>query len=358
MHEKFLLAALDQAKLGRGSCAPNPSVGAVAVHNGKIIAQAWHKGVGTPHAEQLLLAQLNPKMPEVSLYITLEPCNHWGRTPPCVEAIINYGIEKVFFAFTDPNPLVIQNESVAQLQQHGIEVTHIPLAEIDAFYKSYTYWMQTGKPFVTVKIAQGFDGKIGYASGERAILSNSLCAQFTHNMRANSDVILTSAQTIKADNPSMNVRINDKEYAKPLAIIDSRLQLTPDMTVFSKASHCHIFHNPDLDNFVSESSAISYFPVDQKNGAMDLEKVICHLGQLGYHDVWVEAGGALFSSLHKQGLVNRTYVYLVPQSLSSKAVSAYQDDYIFARKHNVSWHALGDNMLACLDWLEDECLPG
>ena len=103
MHEQFLLAALEQAKLGQGQCAPNPSVGAVAVQNGKIIAQAFHKGAGTPHAEQLLLAQLPPKMLGVNVYITLEPCNHWGKTPPCVQVLSDYGVERVYFAYFDPS---------------------------------------------------------------------------------------------------------------------------------------------------------------------------------------------------------------------------------------------------------------
>lgn len=106
MHEQFLLAALEQAKLGRGFCAPNPSVGAVAVQNGNIIAQAWHRGAGTPHAEQLLLSQIPPQTPGVTLYVTLEPCNHWGKTPPCVDAIINHGIEEVVFPILIQTPLL------------------------------------------------------------------------------------------------------------------------------------------------------------------------------------------------------------------------------------------------------------
>ena len=151
MHKKFLLAALEQARLGQGFCAPNPCVGAVAVQNGIIIAQACHRGAGTPHAEQLLLAQIPPKTPGVSLYISLEPCNHWGRTPPCVDAIINHGIEQVIFAYLDPNPVVAKNNSSERLRAHGIKVTHYPVEEITEFYKSYTQWTLTRKPRVRLK---------------------------------------------------------------------------------------------------------------------------------------------------------------------------------------------------------------
>ncbi len=350
MHEKFLLAALEQAKLGRGLCAPNPSVGAVAVQNGRIIAQSYHKGAGTPHAEQLLLAQIPPQIPGVSLYITLEPCNHWGKTPPCVDAIIEYGVEEVIFSYLDPNPIVAQNDSSAKLREKGIKVTHLPLEPINTFYKSYDYWTKTHKPRVTVKLAQSLDGRIGQAEGERLILSNSLCAQFTHEQRAMNDVILTTARTIQLDNPKLNVRINGVEQAKPVAIIDAHLNLNAEATIFSSARHCHIYHHDNKDVSYPNSS---FYSMPLNKGTMDLSAIISHLGELGYHDVWVEAGGALFNSLHQEGLVHRTYLYIVPISLGEKAVSAYQKQGVFDRAHTISWNAMGDNMIVCLDWQED-----
>lgn len=355
MHEQFLLAALEQAKLGRGFCAPNPSVGAVAVQNGNIIAQAWHRGAGTPHAEQLLLSQITPQTPGVKLYVTLEPCNHWGKTPPCVDAIIRHGIEEVIFSYFDPNPIVAKNNTTAQLHEHGIQVAHVPMTIIDEFYKSYAYWTVTHKPRVTVKIAQTLDGKIGRSVGERVILSNRLCEQFTHQMRAASDVILTSAKTVQRDNPRMNVRLDDQEIAKPVAIIDRNLSLPDDAKIFSTAKHCHIYHQPQVSQEKIYPNS-THYAMPLKNGFMDLNAVIIHLGELGYHDVWVEAGGAIFSTLHLEGLVHRTYLYIVPQSLGDQAISAYQQHGLFERAHTVSWHAMGDNMIACLDWQEDECL--
>ena len=356
MHEKFLLAALEQARLGRGLCAPNPSVGAVAVQNGVIIAQAWHRGAGTPHAEQLLLAQIPPGTPDITLYITLEPCNHWGKTPPCVDAIISHEIKEVFFAFKDPNPIVAQNDSSGILHQQGIKVTHLPLPIIDEFYKSYAYWTVTRKPWVTVKIAHTFDGKIGQSEGDRLILSNALCAQFTHEMRAASDVILSTARTVELDNPQLNVRLNGQEQARVVAVIDSNLSLNKNALMFSKASHCHIYYNDELThakNKFSSESNISYHAIPAKNGFLDLNQVISHLGESGYHDVWVEAGGTIFGSLHVEGLVNRTYLYLVPAILGQRGVNAYSSAGLFSRTHTLSWQAMGDNMIACLDWLED-----
>jgi diaminohydroxyphosphoribosylaminopyrimidine deaminase/5-amino-6-(5-phosphoribosylamino)uracil reductase len=356
MHEQFLLAALEQARLGLGHCAPNPSVGAVAVQNGKIIAQAFHKGAGTPHAEQLLLAHLPPQMLGVSVYITLEPCNHWGKTPPCVDALIAYGVEQVFFAYYDPNPVVARNNSTQQLRQHGIEVTYFPLPEIDLFYNNYTLWVHTGMPFVTAKIAQTLDGKIGMAQGKRLILSNELCAQFTHEMRLVNDVILTTAKTIHADNPKLNVRLNGVTQAKPVAIIDTHLTLKETSLIFSTAACCHIYYSDQL-NPTNLIPNCSYYAMPMKNGLMDLNAVMRHLGGLGYHSVWVEAGGALFSSLHQERLVDRTFIYLVPTCLGEFAISAYQGNDIFNLKYHVSWQAMGDNMIACLNWVEERCLP-
>lgn len=297
MHTKFLLAALQQARLGRGLCAPNPCVGAVAVQNGTIIAQACHKGAGTPHAEQLLLAQIPPQTPGVSLYISLEPCNHWGRTPPCVDVIIQHGIEHVIFAYSDPNPIVAKNNSSERLRAHGIKVTQVLVEEITEFYKSYAHWTLTKKPRVTVKIAQTLNGKIGRAIGDRVILSNALCDEFTHQQRAATDVILTSAKTIHLDNPRLNVRLGHLEQSRPVAIIDRQLTLNKDARIFSTASHCHVYHCSEQESSYTNSS---FYFMPTKHEAMDLGAVIAHLGALGYHDVWVEAGVAFLMPCIRQ----------------------------------------------------------
>lgn len=355
MHEQFLLAALEQAHLGRGRCAPNPSVGAVAVQHGRIIAQNYHRGAGTAHAERLLLDELPPNLPGVSLYVTLEPCNHWGKTPPCVDALIQYGVEQVFFAYRDPNPLVAQNSSTDYLQQHGIKVHHLPLAVIDEFYRSYTHWTLTQKPFVTVKMAQSLDGKIGSVTGLRLHLSNNACAKFTHEQRAATDIILTTAKTILLDQPKMNVRLAGQEWMKPLAILDNALILPQNASIFTTTHHCHLFHQEGVSphESVGARPTISYHPIPSKQGRLDLDALIQELGLLGYHDVWVEAGAELFRSLHQERLVNRTYLYLVPTHVGDNALDLYAGLPLFTRAHRVSWQVMEDNVIACFDWLEE-----
>ena len=356
MHKQFLLAALEQAWLGRGICAPNPSVGAVAVQYGKIIAQSWHRGVGSPHAEVLLLASLPEHCPDVTIYVTLEPCNHWGRTPPCVDAIIKHGIKQVVYAYSDPNPMVSVNNTPVLLERQGITVLHYPLPEIDAFYQSYRHWIVTKRPWVTAKIAQTFDGKIAGALGVRAFLSNSLCAEFTHKNRLHSDVILTTARTINQDDPLLNVRLSAQELAKPVAIIDRKLTLNPQAKVLDQTSHGHIYHGEKYST-ANQHANCSYHPIHLDGDLLNLEAIINHLGSLGYQDVWVEAGGELFNALHKAGLVNRTYVYLVPKILGEAAIAAYHNTDIFYRSYSMTWRAMEDNMIAQFDWQEDGCLP-
>jgi diaminohydroxyphosphoribosylaminopyrimidine deaminase/5-amino-6-(5-phosphoribosylamino)uracil reductase len=352
MHEQFLLAALDQAWLGRGICAPNPSVGAVAVHEGKIIAQSWHRGAGTLHAEQLLLEQLPKNSSEITLYVTLEPCNHWGKTPPCVDAIIKYGIKKVVYAYRDPNPVVVTNNTPRILNDHGIDVLHYPLPVIDDFYQSYRYWTLTKKPWVTVKMAQTMDGKIAGVGGEPVCISNALCSEFTHKKRLHSDVILTTARTINKDDPLLNIRLLGENIAKPVAIIDSRSGLNPAAKLFTTAKYCHIYHNDHPPTQEIHPNATRHaMPTTQ--GLLDLEAVINHLGSLGYHDVWVEAGGTLFSALHLARLVNRTYIYIAPTVLGSGAVAAYHHVDMLNQPCKVAWQAMGDNMIASLDWMTD-----
>lgn len=355
MHKQFLLAALEQAKLGRGLCAPNPSVGAVAVQNGTIIAQAWHHGAGRPHAEQTLLTQFPAGTPGVSLYVTLEPCNHWGKTPPCTEAIVGHGIEEVIYGYADPNPLVAQNNTPQKLRESDVRCSFFPLAEIERFYQSYQYWTQTGRPWVTVKMAQTLDGKIAGIDGERLSLSNGLCHTFTHQLRAQADVILTSARTIHLDNPQLNVRLNDQLMAKPLAILDRSLTVNQQARALECASHAHVFYSKRYPA-PAACPKISYHAVSVKNESLDLQEVIGELGRLGYHDVFVEAGGEVFSALHKLGLVHRTYIYIVPLTLQRAATSAYRLDSIFQQASRISWQEMGDNMIVCMDWMEDSCL--
>lgn len=327
MHASFLQAALKQAWLGRGKAAPNPAVGAVAVLNEKIIAQAFHQGVGHLHAEQALFQALPSDCSHITLYVTLEPCNHWGRTPPCVEGIVERKFKQVVYAYRDPNPLVSANNTPEILQSHGIDVLHYALPEIDAFYESYAFWTRTGRPWVTVKVAQSLDGKIAGKDGEQIQLSNAACAEFTHQERLHTDVILTTAKTIIKDNPQLNARINDEIISKPVAILDRNNTLASSAQIHQTAEKIHHY-----------------------DARFDIEAVLEDLGRKGYHDVWVEAGGMLFSTLHAKALVQRTHLYLVPKALGRNATPLYHEAFCLTDAKKTTYEILDDNVKLTFDW--------
>lgn len=342
-------AALQQACLGRGLCAPNPSVGAVLTANQQIIAQAWHKGAGTAHAEQLVLENnIDPAL-DLTLYVTLEPCNHWGRTPPCVQAIIQAGIKRVVYGFSDPNPIVAANNTPKILRQAGIEVIYFPLPEIAQFYQSYQFWTQKKMPWVKVKLAHTLDGKIALPHGKPIQLSNQLCSKFTHQQRQYCDIILTTARTINQDNPQLTARVGDRCISKPIAIIDTYCKVLKESQVFKHAQWCHIYYSLGCP-IAGEKE--SYYQMPKREDKLDLYAILSHLAGLGYHEVWVEAGGQLFASLHAANLVQQTYLYIVPKILGENAVPAYPNVFASKRPYSLSWHPLEDNVMGCFEWEE------
>ena len=348
-HETFLRLALESAKVARGRCAPNPSVGAVAVRGEQILATGYHEGPGSAHAEQMTLAKLPGQLTDVTLYVTLEPCNHWGRTPPCVDAIIQSGIQRVVYGFADCNPIVAKRNTPALLREQGIEVIFFPLTEINEFYESYAYWIAHQRPWINAKLGLSLDGKIAGSGGQSLWLSNHACSQFTHAHRKKTDWVLTSAQTVIHDDPRLTVRLNGQEQGKKLAILDRQLRLPSTARLFEKAEKILIFYDEGL-TVTHAHPLCEYIPMPVEDKRLDLNFIVNSLGQLGAHDVWLEAGGDLFTAFHLAGLVQRTYLYLTPHVLGVGAIDAYRDKAVFQRQHSVSWRVLDDNVLLTLNW--------
>ncbi|MES2614668.1 MAG: bifunctional diaminohydroxyphosphoribosylaminopyrimidine deaminase/5-amino-6-(5-phosphoribosylamino)uracil reductase RibD, partial [Bdellovibrionota bacterium] len=234
MHEIFLERTLQLAESRRGFCAPNPSVGAVVVKNGKIIAEGFHWERGKPHAEIEALNKIGDEAKGSHLYVSLEPCCHYGKTPPCTKAIIERGIAKVVYGFQDPNPIVC-GKGEAQLRAAGVECQFHPTQSISHFYRSYSYWHKTKKPWVTLKIALSFDGKVSGPQGDPVQITGLECQKFTHENRKKSDAILTSAKTIICDNPQLNARIDNEINAKKVYILDRNLSLPLNAKIFKTA---------------------------------------------------------------------------------------------------------------------------
>jgi len=336
----FLLKALDLAKIRRGFCAPNPSVGAVIVsETGDILATGYHLAAGQPHAEVDALKKLNGKAPGATIYITLEPCCHFGRTPPCTNAIIDAGIKHVVYGMGDANP-VVSGKSKAILAQKNISCEQIELPEITEFYRSYRYWHRTKMPYVTAKIALSLDGKIAGEKGEPIQITGPVAKKITHEYRHHSDAILTTAKTIRCDNPQLNAR-GEEIIAKPIYILDRELTLSLDATIFSTAKSVTLFHGPH----VTAEKNIRCIEVPETNGKLDLLSVMKHIGQDGIHDLWIEAGGLCFSECVKQGIAQTLLIYVAPRWLGL-GLTAFPTDFSLDLSHStVNWQTAGDDAI-------------
>lgn len=341
----YLNQALTLAELRRGFCAPNPAVGAVVVKEGKIIGQGSHWQAGSPHAEVVALAELSQEEShQADVYVTLEPCCHFGKTPPCTELLIKRGVRAVYFGFADPNPQVA-GKGQAQLRAAGIICEQIASPEIEAFYQSYAYWTKTSRPWVTAKIAVSLDGKIAAAQGKPLAITGPELQQYTHQQRRRSDAILSTARTIACDNPQLNVRLGET-LSKPVYLLDSRLSLALDARIWQTSAKLTLFHGEEIDaqrkKILEESGAIC-IQISQKCGKLSLIEILDYLGKEGIQDLWVEAGGRCFQAFVKENLVQRALFYIAPKCLGESAYNAFSQEMLLAQGKKVKWWSSGED---------------
>lgn len=350
-HTDYLLQALALAELRRGFCAPNPAVGALIVKDNQIIASGSHQAAGAPHAEAVALQQLGlGAAAGATLYVTLEPCCHYGRTPPCIDLLIQSQIKQVFYGYADPNPQVA-GKGALQLQQAGINCEQIQLPAIDMFYQSYSYWWQHKTPWVTAKLAISLDSKIAAADGSPVAITGPALQRLTHQWRQRSDAILTTAATVMADNPRLDVRLEGNSYKKPIYVLDSQLRTPLNSALFNTAAQLTFFYRADtapttlsaLQDKGAHCVAIAW---DEQQQGLDLSVIMRLLGTVGIHDLWVEAGGICFSALLAAKQMQRALIYIAPKLLGHAAKPAFpgQIDY-FATAHQINWQTIGDEAI-------------
>lgn len=322
--KQYLEAALAQAEKGLGICAPNPAVGAVLVQKDFVISMGYHHGRGLPHAEVEALSGVGEESRGATLYVTLEPCCHWGLTPPCTELLIKAGLSRVVYAVKDPNPKV-SGKGEAELRQAGVACERLSLPQADRFYRSYVHWTQTGLPWVTAKLALSLDGKIAGAEGEPVSITGEELSRLTHEERRRADAILTSERTITRDNPRLDSRIGTDTTKKPLYVVDRGARTKPEARVFETASKLTFFHGdaPSERLAALAKRGAELVAVREKNGRLSLEEVISHIGKDGRHSLWVEAGGSLFGSLWTEKRLNRALWYVGLKWLGSDALPAF-----------------------------------
>lgn len=337
----YLLKALEAAQARRGYCAPNPAVGAVVVSDDRVVAIGTHWAAGHPHAEVDALHKAGDAARGATLYVSLEPCCHHGKTPPCTDAIIAAGIQRVVFGFVDPNPLASYGQQV--LIDAGIECEQFSVLEINAFYCSYAYWLENKRPWVTLKLAMSRDLKIAAESGKPVKITGDACDAITQEGRHHSDAILTTMQTILNDDPRMNARLTNKTVAKSLFILDSQLRLDCSSQIFKTAKHITVYHRDNLTP--REDLDCVAVPFDEKG--LDLSAVLSDLGRRGLHDVWVEVGARAFHSFYQNKLANEILFYRSAKFLGENGLPAFLDSNPL-EEQTLSWQSLSEDEVARL----------
>ena len=342
-----MVDALELARSQQGYCAPNPSVGAVVVHDNKIVARGCHHGPHTPHAEVEALKAFTELPPNTTIYITLEPCCTQGRTPPCTDLLIAKKPSRVVFAFTDPNPHV-SGRGAKILREAGIPCDQISLDEIIDFYAPYTFWHQHQRPFVIAKLAMSLDGKVAGENGARYNITAEAANQYTHQLRKKVDAILTTAQTVINDNPALTIRLRDNHETKQIFILDRLQRLSGEQRIFAIQDNITIFHGMSSEQRINHL-AVKYIPTPSTPKGLDLEWIIDAIGQCGVHTLLIEAGPTLINGLLTQNLVQRLLVYKSPLLLGEQSDTAVFARRDFATAKQVSWRVLGQDMLCEID---------
>jgi len=303
--------ALQLSSKGRHTVHANPMVGCVVTHSGEIIAQDYHREFGKGHAEANALAQIDGQASGATLYVTLEPCSHHGKTPPCAEAVIAAGVTKVIIATLDPNPLV-SGKGVQMLEDADIAV-EVGLLENEAksLNRGFIKRMQTGLPFVTSKIAMSLDGKTAMTSGESKWITSEAARVDVHKLRRDNQVILTGSGTVLKDNPSLTARLPENSVTPTRVVIDSNNQITDKkLNVFSNDAQTLVINSDNCDSAA--------------NGKVDLKAALLKLGKMGINTVLVEAGSGLNGALQQVGLIDELVIYTAPVLLGSDASSMMQ----------------------------------
>jgi diaminohydroxyphosphoribosylaminopyrimidine deaminase/5-amino-6-(5-phosphoribosylamino)uracil reductase len=314
---RYMARALQLAGQGVFTTDPNPNVGCVLVNQaGEIVGEGWHQRAGQLHAEPLAISNAGEKARGSTAYVTLEPCNHHGRTPPCAEALIAAGIKRVVAATEDPNPTV-SGRGYDKLREAGIEVA-AGLLEADAveLNRGYTQRMRCGRPWVRVKLAVSLDGRTALANGDSQWISGESSRADAHRWRARSSAILTGSGTVLADNPSLNARIDglsSAEIVQPLrVVVDSKLSTPPNARLFDINEPVLIVHAngaPDVLASLESAGADVLNCVAAGGDRVDLQALINRLGERGINEVLVEAGQRLNGALLEAGLVDELIVY-------------------------------------------------
>ncbi len=353
----YMRLALAEAARGLGRTAPNPCVGAVIVRDNVIVGRGYHRRAGTPHAEVNAIADAGQAARGATIYVTLEPCNHTGRTPPCTRAILEAGLRRVVIGMNDPNPSVTGG-GADFLASQGLKVTCGVLEE-ECRRLNYPFLKHTttGLPWVVMKAGMSLDGRIAYRRGAGGVITGAASRQYVHALRDRFDAILVGAGTALVDDPSLTTRLQDRPGRDPLRVVlDSRLRLRPDARMLRQPSPAAtwVFCGPgasaDREEGLSAAGAVVRRVAVDARGRLDLEQVLAELGRAGLSSVLVEGGGAVHGSFLQRDLVDELYLFMAPFFIGDQGVPVVSGYGIEGRDEavqlqDIRLEHLGDDML-------------
>jgi diaminohydroxyphosphoribosylaminopyrimidine deaminase/5-amino-6-(5-phosphoribosylamino)uracil reductase len=313
--------AMNLALKAKGKTSPNPMVGAVVVKNARIIGKGFHERAGLSHAEIIALEEAGKKAKGATLYVTLEPCAHFGRTPPCVDRIVSSGIKEVIIGMIDPNP-VNNGRGLNILKENGVRVEVGFLEEeLKKMNEVFIKYVSRRLPFVTVKVAQSLDGKIATRSGESKWITSDKSRGFAHRIRSRYDAIMVGVNTVRKDNPRLDAWFSQKNPVK--IIVDSQLSIPQNANLFSGKSQVIVVTlsvrpGQETENRKLLTEKAKILEVKEKDGQINLKDMMKRLARMEITSVLVEGGGTLIGSLFDEGLVDKVLWFVSPKIIGGK----------------------------------------
>lgn len=333
--EKYIKIALGLAGKAKGMTSPNPCVGAVIVKGGRIVGRGYHRFAGGPHAEIYALRQAGKKAEGATLYVSLEPCSHYGRTPPCVDAIISAGVRRVVAAIKDPNP-VNNGKGLRILRRNGVKADAGVLeAEARLLNEDFIKYITRKMPFVAVKAAQSLDGKIATRTGDSKWITGLEARRFAHKLRSEVDAIIVGAGTVLKDDPLLTVRLKGIKVKQPLRIV--------------LAGNSKIPHKSRIFN--SKGGGVIIARTKEKGGRVDIRAFLKELAKMEITSVLIEGGGETIASAFEAGVVDKVYFFIAPKVIGGRgAVTSVEGEGIEKAGKAIglkrtSFRKIGDDLL-------------
>ena len=323
---KFMSRAIDLAKRGMNTTTPNPRVGCVIVKDNEIVGEGWHVRAGEAHAEIHALNEAGKNTKAATVYVTLEPCSHHGKTPPCSEALIKAGVEKVVIAMQDPHSKV-DGEGIQKLVDAGIKVaTGLLEKQAEDLNPGFIKRMRTGRPYVRLKLAMSLDGRTAMASGESKWITSAAAREDVQRLRAQSCAIITGVGTVLADDPSMNVRLEGFERQPLRVVVDTNLSMPATAKMLSLPGDTIVMTCAEDEDVVEQLTQAGARIINMPycNTNVSLAAVLDTLGEMSINDVLIETGATLSGGMLQDGLIDELIVYMAPILMGDSAKGLFQ----------------------------------